>query len=132
MPDPSHTPVSGQRFGFVLGTGRCGSTLLHELLARHPDVGFLTNVEDRFGRGPSARIQAGIYRRLPAAATAKGRLRLAPSEGYRALEREVSPIISEPVRDLQAADAAPWLANRFGHFFDDRASAYGAPLFLHK
>jgi len=121
-----------QRFAFVLGTGRCGSTLLHELVARHRDVGFLTNVDDRFGRGPSARVQAGIYRRLPAAATEKGRLRLAPSEGYRALDREVSPVIAEPARDLEAADAAPWLANRFRRFFTERASAYGAPLFLHK
>ena len=34
-------------FAFVLGTGRCGSTLVHELVARHPDVGFLSNLEDR-------------------------------------------------------------------------------------
>ena len=36
------------QFGWVLGTGRCGSTLVHEVLARHPGVGFLTNLEDRF------------------------------------------------------------------------------------
>ncbi|MEY2426226.1 MAG: hypothetical protein QOI61_1798, partial [Actinomycetota bacterium] len=35
------------QYGFVLGTGRCGSTLVHELLARHHDVGFLSNIEDR-------------------------------------------------------------------------------------
>ena len=35
-------------FAFVLGTGRCGSTLVHEMLARHPDVGFVSNLEDRF------------------------------------------------------------------------------------
>src|SRR6188508_3217837 len=121
-----------QRFAFVLGTGRCGSTLLHELVARHRDVGFLTNVDDRFGRGPSARVQAGIYRRLPAAATQKGRLRLAPSEGYRALEREVSPIVAESVRDLDASDATPWLADRFRRFFETRASAQDKALFLHK
>jgi hypothetical protein len=34
--------VSGPRFLFVVGTGRCGSTLLAELLAAHPDVGHLT------------------------------------------------------------------------------------------
>jgi hypothetical protein len=122
----------GGGFGFVLGTGRCGSTLVHEVVARHPDVAFLTNIDDRFGRAPSARLQAGIYRRLPASATEKGRLRLAPSEGYRVLEREVSGLIAEPVRDLEASDATPWLANRFRRFFTERAAAQTAPLFLHK
>ena len=28
------------QFAFVLGTGRCGSTLLHEVVARHPEVAF--------------------------------------------------------------------------------------------
>ena len=121
-----------QRFAFVLGTGRCGSTMLHELVARHRDVGFVTNVDDRFGRGPAGRLQTGLYRRLPTAATRKGRVRLAPSEAYRALDREVSPIISAPIRDLEAVDAVPWLAERFRSFFESRAGAQGTPLFLHK
>jgi len=124
--------MTERRYGFVLGTGRCGSTLVHEVLARHPDVGFVTNVDDRTGSTAAGRLQAGVFRRLPAAATTKGRLRLAPSEAYRALEREVSPAVVEPVRDLLAADAQPWLADRFRAFFASRAAAFGAPLFLHK
>ena len=124
--------VSDQRYGFVLGTGRCGSTLVHEVLARHPDVGFVTNVDDRIGRATASRMQAELFRRLPTAATRKGRLRLAPSEAYRALEREVAPVIAESARDLEAADAVPWLAERFRAFFESRAAAFGAPLFLHK
>jgi Sulfotransferase family len=125
-------PVPDQRYAFVLGTGRCGSTLVHELLTRHPDVGFVTNVDDRTGRAIGGRLQAGLYRRLPAAATRKGRVRLAPSEAYRALGREVSGIVTEPARDLEASDAVPWLASRFEAFFASRATAFGAPLFLHK
>jgi hypothetical protein len=121
------------RFVFVLGTGRCGSSLVHEILAQHGDVGFLSNIEDRlpvpaaFGRwnGP-------IYRRLPLAMTEKGRMRFAPSEGYRALAREVSEVISTPVRDLVASDATPWLGGRFGRFFERRATAQGTEVFLHK
>src|SRR5206468_10705270 len=109
---PDSTAVPDQRYGFVLGTGRCGSTLVHELLTRHPDVGFVTNVDDRTGRAIGGRVQAGLYRRLPATATRKGRVRLAPSEAYRALEREVSGIVTEPARDLEASDAVPWLASR--------------------
>jgi len=129
---PDQTAVSDQRYAFVLGTGRCGSTLVHEVLARHPDVGFITNIDDRVGTSAAGRAQARLYRRLPVSATTKGRLRLAPSEAYRALEREVSPIVADPARDLEASDAVPWLAIRFRRFFAERAVASGAPLFLHK
>ena len=47
-------------FIFVISNGRSGSTLVHELLARHPDVGFVSNQEDR----------------LPGLPPAAGRLRL--------------------------------------------------------
>jgi hypothetical protein len=53
-------------FAFVLGTGRCGSTLISDVLARHPGVGFVSNVDDRI-RTPIAggRWNAAIYRRVP-------------------------------------------------------------------
>lgn len=118
---------------FVLGTGRCGSTLVHEMLARHPNVGFISNVEDRIpwlqlmGRWNNA-----IYRRVPSCLTRKGRLRYAPSEGYRALDYQVSPVLSMPLRDLTADDATPWLTQRVRTFFECRAHAQAASVFLHK
>jgi len=43
------SPVDGRpRMIFVLGTGRCGSTLVEEILCRHPSVGFVSNLEDRY------------------------------------------------------------------------------------
>jgi omega-hydroxy-beta-dihydromenaquinone-9 sulfotransferase len=120
-----------QRYAFVVGTGRCGSTLVHELLARHEQVGFVTNLDDRFGVR-SRRTQVEAYRRLPDRLTEKGRARFAPSEGYRALEREVSPLFADSFRDLQARDVTPWLASRFREFFTARAQRQQLPLFLHK
>lgn len=120
-------------YGFVLGTGRCGSTLVHELLARHDDVGFLSNVEDRFSLPANAgRFNRAIYQRVPARFTEKGRLRFAPSEGYRVLERDVSRLLSISPHDLTAADATSPLADRFRGFFTRRAAVQGRPLFLHK
>jgi omega-hydroxy-beta-dihydromenaquinone-9 sulfotransferase len=120
-----------ERYAFVLGTGRCGSTLVQEVLARHPDVGFVTNLDDRF-RVRSGRRQIAAYRRMPAGFTPKGRARFAPSEAYRALAREVSPLLVDPMRDLTAADATPWLSQRLRTFFRRRAEAQRLPLFLHK
>src|SRR2546425_6914824 len=91
------------RFAWVLGTGRCGSTLVHEVLARHPDVGFISNIEDRIpGLAWTSRWNGPLFQRVPDRFTTKGRLRYAPSEGYRLLEREVSSLLTAPIRDLTA------------------------------
>ncbi len=129
MPDSS----APSRLIFVLGTGRCGSTIVEEVLCRHPGVGFVSNLEDRFPLpSAAARWNGLLYRRLPAGVTQKGRLRYAPSEAYHALDREVSPVISSPFRDLVAEDATPWLAPRFRDFFVERARTQGTEAFLHK
>jgi hypothetical protein len=120
-------------YAFVLGTGRCGSTLVHEVLARHPDVGFISNVDDRLAAVRSnGRWNRSLFARTPERLTRKGRLRFAPSEGYRILGRQVSPALVAPVRDLVADDATPWLSERFRRFFEERAAAQGVDVFLHK
>lgn len=125
--------ADGFALHMVLGTGRCGSTLVHEVLARHDDVGFMTNIDDRAGRaGAIERLNGPLYRRLPPGATRKGRVRFAPSEGYAALTREVGPLLESPSRDLTEVDVTPWLADRFGRFFSSRAEAQGRDVFLHK
>ena len=119
---------------FLISNGRSGSTLVHELLARHPDVGFVSNIEDRLPGLPASagRFNNALYRRVPPALTRKGRARFAPSEAWRALARQVSPMLVRPVRDLVAADAMPWVAERFQRFFTERARAQGKPVFVHK
>ena len=125
----SETPT----FVFMLGTGRCGSSLLHEILAQHEDVGFISNLDDNLSLPPAVgRWNGPLYRRMPLFMTEKGRARFAPSEGYRILARDVSPIVSNPVRDLTASDASPWLVSRFARFFRDRAAPQRRPVFLHK
>lgn len=63
---------------------------------------------------------------------AAGRVRLAPSEGWHLLDRQVSPGFSRPCRDLLATDATPWLAGRVRDFFVSRQQAQQVPVFLHK
>lgn len=122
------------RFVFLLSNGRSGSSLVQELLARHPEVGFISNVEDRFPR-LSARVgrhNNAMYRRVPQQLTQKGRLRYAPSEGYRLLRQRVSPALVASCRDLLASDADPWLVTRFCRLFTERAGAQRQPVFVHK
>ena len=120
-------------FAFVLGTGRCGSTLVHEVIARHRDVGFISNIDDRLPLPKTlSKWNNEIYRQVPESFTRKGRLRFAPSEGYRLLYREVSPALSAPSRDLDAEDVTPWINKRLRRSFVDRAHIQGKPMFLHK
>lgn len=103
------------------------------MLARHPDVGFLSNVDDRFGsRNPTSRWNNLVYRAVPPSLTRKGRLRFAPSEGYRILDRQVSPMLSEPYRDLTEVDGAPWIRERIAAFFERRHRDQRKPVFVHK
>jgi hypothetical protein len=116
---------------FVLGTGRCGSTLVHEVLARHPAYGWVSNIDNLLRRG-SGKLNRTLYQRVPPAFTEKGRARFAPSEAYELLAAEVSPMLGDPARDLRADDLTPWLRDRLRRFFLARAAAQDAPHFLHK
>ena len=118
---------------FILGTGRCGSSLLQEVIARHPGCGFVSNVDDRLAAlGLLGRANSTVYGLVPPAMTRKGRLRFAPSEGYRLLAREVSPLLTRPVRDLGRDDATPWLDARLAAFFERRHRAQRPARFVHK
>jgi hypothetical protein len=107
--------VSTARYLFVLGTGRCGSSLLAEILAAHPDIGWISALPDPLGR---------VARSL--------RLEPRPSEAYALLREQVSPMLVDPFRDLTADDAAPWLERRLREFFGRRAEDEGRPVFMHK
>ncbi|GGK67449.1 hypothetical protein Sme01_09500 [Sphaerisporangium melleum] len=131
-PGAPHRPASGEpELGFVLGTGRCGSTLLYDVLARHPGVGFPTNLDDRLPGVPPRvrRLAAAVYRRCPPEFP---RRRVRPSEVQAALAREVSPAIVDPFRELVAADASPWLARRLTAFYRRRAADQAVTRYVHK
>lgn len=141
--------MTDQRFAFLIGTGRCGSTIVDQVLALHPDVGFISNVDDRLpALNRTGRLNNAVYRSLPTplqnvggrrggtvaggVAGAVRRVGLTPSEGYRLLDRHVSPMLSAPCRDLTAEDAYPWIADRLRRFFERRAAAQSRALFVHK
>jgi len=129
---------------FVVGTGRCGSTLVVETLARHREVGFVSNVDDKLSHldllgawnnvlhrraGPrDPRLRPFRDRRT---VLERGRLRLRPSEGWSVLDRQVTNMISAPCRDLVAEDCVPWVRQRLQSFFERRMAAQRRPVFVH-
>ena len=127
---------------FIIGSGRCGSTMMQEVIARHPDAGFISNVDANIHAvNMKGRWNNAIYRRTPQAFTQRDRrfakfaplqFRFGPSEAYQMLNRRVSLIISESRRDLLAEDVTPWLESRFRRFFQERMNAQKKPLFLCK
>lgn len=118
---------------FVIGSGRCGSSLLHELICRHADVAFISNLDDRLAsRHLSGRFNGTLYRNIPQALTAKGRLRFAPSEAFNIISRYVSPIYADSCRDLRQTDVTPWLALRMQELFVRHQQAQGTSHFVHK
>ena len=103
------------RFLFVVGTGRCGSTLVADLLASHPDIGWISAYPE-----PLARVARAA------------RMRPRPAEAYPLLQQHVSPMLVDPCRDLTAEDAAPWLTHKLRRFFERRANDQGRAVFMHK
>jgi hypothetical protein len=129
---------------FFIGTGRCGSTPIVEVISRHRDVGFVSNLDDKLsylnmaGRWNNAlhRFSAPRDPRMrPFRDRRKllelGRFRVAPSEAWNILDRQVAPIISTPFRDLLASDCTPWLKGRLNGFFERRMAVQDQPVFVH-
>jgi hypothetical protein len=129
---------------FVMGTGRCGTTLVQEVLARHDGVGFISGVDDKISRlDLLGTWNRALYRRTPPKDPKmrplrdsrkmidRGRVRVAPSEGWNLLDRQVMAGFSRPYRDLLASDLTPYIDQRLHTFFDRRIAAQGCEVFLH-
>lgn len=118
---------------FIIGTGRCGSSFVHEVLAKHEEMGFISNIEDnirfinRHGRWNNY-----LYRTFLGNFTRKGGVRFAPSEAYKLISREVSMIYANSHRDLLGSDVTPWIEKRFQNFFKVRNDVQNKQVFSHK
>lgn len=118
---------------FIVGSGRCGSSLVHELVSQHRDAGFISNFDDNF---PSLNSKGAmnnvLFRSFLGKFTTKGRLRFAPSEAYHLIARNVSPIYVNSCRNLHPSDVTPALRNSFRQFFLERYRAQRRKVFVHK
>ena len=126
----------------VTGTGRSGTTLVQETLSRHPATGFISGIDDKLprlnlrGRHNGRLYRAGGQRPSGMRALAegalfqRGRMRVAPSEGYQLFDRHVMSGFSTPCRDLLAEDMTPYLRPRVVDFFEHRKEAQGCDVLV--
>lgn len=89
----------------LIGTGRCGSTLVHRMLACHPRLAWLSQVSDRYPDRPKRTRLALRLLDLPGARSLLNTV-LDPSEAYLFWEH-YCPGFSSPFRDLTEADLRP-------------------------
>ncbi len=105
---------------FIIGSGRNGSTLLHEMLSRHEEVSWLSSLCDRYPDDPSRNRWLLRAVSLPGV----GRLlwrRFPPDECYSFWNRSF-PGFATPCRDLTAEDVSPVSRERI------RAATWSATL----
>jgi omega-hydroxy-beta-dihydromenaquinone-9 sulfotransferase len=86
----------------MIGTGRCGSTVLHRLLAKHPEVMWLSGFCDRYPTRPELNRRAVTALDYPLLGSVLGG-RIQPGECYRFWDKHAYGF-SEPCRDLVRGD----------------------------
>ncbi len=89
---------------FIVGTGRCGSTLFHRLLATHPQLMWLSGFSHRFPDKPSLNRRAVTAVGNPLLKGILGR-KIRPAEAYGFWDAHAYGF-SEPCRDLVRSDVS--------------------------
>lgn len=112
----------------VLGTGRCGTTALHQLLAGHPGVGWLSSLANRYPGRPELNRLAMQSLDFPLSARLAER-RLLPVEKY-AFWDSYYPGFSVPCRNLSDRDLLVHAQRRLESYFSQCTTARRSRLLL--
>jgi len=95
---------------FIVGTGRCGSTIIHQIFARHPQVAWLSRYCDVYPHRPYRNYIAMRLLDFPLPQQYVRKL-IYPTEAYHFWE-QYCPGFTEPCRDLTRADVTPRIKKR--------------------
>jgi len=101
----------------VFGTGRSGTTVVHQMLATHPEIAWLSRVCN--GYPETARLHRGILRSLQVSSADRLIRRFLPADECYGFWDELYPGFSEPCRDLTAADVSNRVERRIKQAADE-------------
>jgi hypothetical protein len=90
---------------FIVGTGRCGSTIFHQIFAHHPQVAFLSGLCERYPGKPRYNRWAMQVLDMPVVRK-WARRKFRPAEHWGFWEHYIRGF-SEPCRDLLESDVRP-------------------------
>jgi hypothetical protein len=120
---------------FLIGTGRCGSSLLLQLLGYHPGVAWMSHYTSRLPGGAAwaalSRVHDLPFASRLLARQGESRFIPQPTESYRLLRRATDGLFTAP-RELAADEMTPDMAERLRAMAHDHCSAQGKPRFLMK
>lgn len=118
---------------FLLGTGRCGSSLIFDLLASHPDVGWFSNYTNRFPNHPQLALLSRVHDMPGLRSLRRSSFRYVPRpmEAYETLNALTEQTFTSP-RLLTAGDVTQVVHDRFRHSVESNLRWQGKSRFLHK
>lgn len=119
---------------FLIGTGRCGSSLLLRLLGNHPDLAWMSHYSTRLPGGGRWAALARVHR-LPGLSgwlpNPRSKLVPQPTESYTLLRAATDHLFTAP-RELTADEATPDIIRRLRAMASEHVAAQGAERFLMK
>lgn len=93
---------------FIIGTGRCGSTLLYRILALHPELAFLSNINEKFNSLSPIIFRLNVlFNKI-----LLKRDIVKPSEAYQLLS-SVFPGYAQPIRTLRNSEVTKAVCKGF-------------------
>lgn len=111
---------------FIVGTGRCGSTVFHEMFTQHPQVAYLSGLLLRFPQLPALNRRAMHLIDAPIVG-GFARRRFRPAEHWPFWEAHCRGF-SVPFRDLFAGDVRPPVKAHLTRVFGELTTARRARL----
>ena len=106
---------------FIVGTGRCGSTMFHDVLSHHRELGWLSQLANNKPTGLHWNRWGNHALRYPGLSWLAQRL-LTPSEPYRFWEQYCRGF-SRPYRDITEDDVIPGVVPRVRQALDSAIPA---------
>ncbi len=117
---------------FIVGTGRCGSTIFYKLISHHPDLCWHSTLENRYPDSSTVKFLSRILNRDPFYSVAKGiKPNFKPAEIWNIWEKADAGFV-QPYRPLDGDDVSERKAKAFRKIVEEKVRRSGGKRFITK